>query len=74
MVIPESVRIIWEEAFSNCISLTKVVIPSSVTTMFSFAFNECTALTIYCEVEDKPSGWEDNWNYSNVPVVWGYSE
>lgn len=35
------------------------------------AFNGCSALTIYCEVASKPSGWENNWNISNCPTMWG---
>jgi len=72
MVIPESVTSIGGYAFKNCSSLTSVVIPDSVTSIGSYAFAYCSKLTIYCEAESQPSGWDEDWNYSNRPVVWGY--
>jgi hypothetical protein len=66
------VTTISERAFSNCTSLTSIEIPQTVTRIGDNAFYECTSLTIYCEVASKPSGWSNNWNFSNLPVVWGY--
>ncbi|MBQ4072910.1 MAG: leucine-rich repeat domain-containing protein [Clostridia bacterium] len=74
IVIPSSVTSIGYAAFSGCTLLTSIVIPSSVTSIGYYAFVGCTSLTIYCEAESKPSGWHSNWNSSNIPVVWGYSE
>ena len=70
--IPSSVTSIGEYAFYGCSSLTNIEIPSSVTSIGSFAFENCSSLTIYCEVSSKPSGWYNNWNYSNCQVVWNY--
>ena len=42
--IPDSVRIIEEEAFVNCIELTSVTIPNSVTEIGDDAFYGCTGL------------------------------
>ena len=70
--IPNSVKSIGDWAFGDCNSLTSVVIPDSVTSIGDDAFSNCTSLTIYCEAESKPDGWDDDWNYSNRPVVWGY--
>ena len=39
--IKESVRIICDEAFLNCSSLTGIVIPSSVTSIGERAFKNC---------------------------------
>ena len=72
--IPDSVTSIGNSAFANCSSLTGVVIPDSVTTVGGNAFSECSSLTIYCEAESKPIGWDGYWNYSNRPVVWGYTK
>jgi hypothetical protein len=44
-----------------------------VTSVGEGAFYECPSLTIYCETTSQPSGWDSYWNYSNRPVVWGYT-
>ena len=44
-VIPTSVKIIGEDAFSGCISLTSISIPSSVTKIGKEAFYGCISLT-----------------------------
>ena len=72
IVIPNSVTSIGGFAFKGCTSLTSIVIPNSVTSIGKYAFSDCDSLKIYCEVESKPSGWKDDWNPSNCPIVWGY--
>ena len=72
--IPNSVETIGDSAFEGCTSLTSVTIPNSVTTIGNFAFQGCYSLTIYCEATSRPSGWSFGWNYSNRPVVWGYTK
>ena len=73
VVIPDSVTTIGDYAFGYCDRLTSVVIPDSVTTIGASAFYYCPSLTIYCEAENKLSGWDSEWNYSNCPVVWGHT-
>ena len=56
-----------------------IVIPSvfhglPVTSIGDSAFKYCRSLTIYCEATSKPSGWNGYWNYSDCPVVWGYTK
>lgn len=71
--IPDSVTSIGNYVFYKCTGLTNIVIPDSVTSIGWYAFENCDNLTIYCEATSKPSGWDSNWNYSNCPVVWGYT-
>ncbi len=71
--LPDTVNSVAEQAFAYCTALTKIVIPSNVTTIKSKAFDWCGSLKIYCEVGEKQSGWDTNWNYSKCEVVWNYS-
>lgn len=73
VVIPKSVGTIRQGAFRGCLKLTNIVIPDSVTSISTDAFRECENLTIYCEAPSKPSGWADDWNPDNRPVVWGFA-
>ena len=70
--IPDGTSVIGNYAFEGCSSLTSVTIPDSVTSIGRYAFLECSSLTIYCEAEKQPGGWNNDWNSSNCPVVWGY--
>jgi len=70
VVIPDGVTSIGSEAFSWCNHLTSVVIPASVTTVGEEAFAYSSNLTITCKLTSAPSGWDEDWNYSNCPVIW----
>ena len=51
-VIPNSVTLIGEDAFSGCSGLTSVNIPSSVTTIGDYAFYGCSGLkNIYSQIQ-----------------------
>ncbi len=77
LIIPSTyenkpVTSIGSYALYNCTSLTSVYIPKSIVAIGYRAFYFCFNLTIYCEIEIKPSGWDNNWNESNCTVEWGY--
>lgn len=75
VVIPKSVKSIGNYVFSGCRNLTSIVIPKSVTSIGLGAFYDCRSLTIYCEISNKPSGWNKYWNKDEIgwiPVKWGY--
>ena len=72
VAIPDGVTSIGYRAFEGCRSLTYVIIPDGVTSIDIDAFFGCSNLTIYCEAKSQPSGWDDRWNSSNRPVLWGH--
>ena len=60
--IPSSVEKIGVNAFISCQYLTQVNIPASVKIIGKDAFSDCPKIkNIYCEVEEKPSGWDTYW-------------
>ena len=71
--IPKSVTSIESEAFYNCTILTRAIIPSNAINIGLKAFCNSMQLTIYCEASSKLNEWDSQWNYSNCPVVWGYT-
>ena len=71
--IPKSVTTISMSAFSGCYMLEKIFIHSGISNIAYGAFSYCKVLTIYVEVSEQPSGWDDNWNDYGCPVVWGYA-
>lgn len=71
VTIGKNVNNIGNYAFRYC-PLTNVIIPKSVTTIGLWAFEGCNS-AIYCEAENKPSGWSPLGNNPDYPVYW-YSE
>ncbi len=45
LVIPNTITVINDYTFENCISITSVTIPNSVTIIGPFAFSDCSRLT-----------------------------
>lgn len=72
VTIGNGVENIGDLAFYNCDSLSSIIVPESVTSIGEKAFVYCYELTIYCKAESQPTGWNLSWNYSNLPVEWGY--
>ena len=71
--IPDCLEKIDRSAFRDCTSLTRITIPDGVTSIGRSAFENCTSLAINCKSSSKQDGWDDDWNSSNCPVVWGYT-
>lgn len=64
---------IEESAFDLCVKLESFIIKKEVLEIGENAFSKCWEITIYAEAESKPSGWHNDWNPDNRPVVWGYT-
>nr|MBQ4458444.1 leucine-rich repeat protein [Clostridia bacterium] len=58
--LPNSINSIGEYAFCYCNSLKSVFIPKSVVSISGSPFYDSTV--IYCETDNKPSGWSDSWD------------
>ena len=71
VVIPENVKEIGRYAFRNCKSLTAVALGESLETIGSHAFYGCPDLTIYAAPEKRPDGWNNRFNSSYRPEIWG---
>lgn len=67
-----STKLIQYYAFAGCSSLKTIYIPSNVILEFSI-FQECDALTdVFCEDEQQPDTWHDNWlGDCKAQVHWG---
>lgn len=71
IAIPEHISRIEKNAFQGCEGLDAVYIPKSVTVIEENAFAGCGNAVIYCEVAQKPSRWDENWDNGVKNVVWG---
>lgn len=69
--IPKSVISIGNFAFRKNLSVTSAVLHSGIVDLGQHALYSDNAVTIYCESEEKPSYWNERWNSSYRPVVWG---
>ena len=61
-------------AFERAGSKLEIIyIPENIETIEEKAFEYCYSLVFFCEVDSKPSGWDDNWIYNpygNI-IYWG---
>lgn len=51
--------------------LTDIIIPKNVKSIKEKIFFDCKNITVNCEVNKKPKGWDDNWNYLVKNVRYG---
>ncbi|MDR2267240.1 MAG: leucine-rich repeat protein [Christensenellaceae bacterium] len=68
--LPNTLTGIGEQSFRKT-AFTTFIIPEQVANIGYKAFDECSNVTFYTEHLVKPSGWDQNWNNSSRPVVWG---
>lgn len=69
-----SVTYIGGYAFNGNTYLVSVIIPASCLTINANAFTSCpTTCVIHCEAEEKPDGWDSNWNSANCTLDWGFT-
>ena len=79
---PDSVTII-NAAVSECHGIKTIFIPKSVEILNACLISNCICeeissekamdFTIYCEAEEKPEGWIDEWQIGATNVYWGVS-
>lgn len=72
--LPEGLETIGVNAFSGENEAKYIVIPSTVTAIGSGAFNGWSGKYIYCEAEEKPSGFDENWAPSDANIIWDHVE
>lgn len=70
LIIPNSVKNIGKAAIGMCSELKYIWLPSNLEYIDEIAFTMCNNLTIYTS-RNNSAGWNQNWNDSNIPVVWG---
>ena len=70
--VPEGVVSIGDYAFCGFDDVERIYIPSSVEYIGFMAMPTSGGTTIYCSHTERPIGWNDEWNFSNCAVVWGY--
>lgn len=78
--IPDTTLEIGSKCFENCFygeNVGRIFIPKSVKVIGSEVFAGISYNNhIYCEIESKPEGWDENWTskyYPDANVEWGAS-
>ena len=71
MKVPTNATYIGSGAFQNANPAKTVYISNATNYVGSNAFASAGINVFYVEHSSKPSNWDNNWNSSNYPVVWG---
>ena len=77
VALPSKLTTIKYDAFSNCPKLKAIVIPESVKIVEENVFYSCYNISIYLNVEEVPTSWDENWSkesYCNLfkKGTWSY--
>lgn len=70
LYIPDSVESIGKHAFRGMTNLKSVVLTDGVASIANYAFYGCAKVSFYVE-KANANGWENRWNASYRPVVYG---
>jgi uncharacterized repeat protein (TIGR02543 family) len=70
LVIPKSVKSIGNFAFRN-VDINTVVLSDSVKQIGEHAFFGCEDMTIYTNAQSILGEWNENWNSSYRPIIYG---
>ena len=73
MYIGDNVISIKDVAFGYCSSLKSIFIPKSVVKIGNQILKNCETIKIYCEAEEQPAGWSEQWHSYPENVKWGCS-
>lgn len=68
--LPRSLTAIGDRAFADS-ELQVLFLHSTIESIGANAFNGSMNLTIYTDLSTKKSTWDNLWNSSNRPVIWG---
>ena len=69
--LPDSITTIGEAVFNGCESLQGIFLGKNITSVGNNAFGGCKNTMIFCEAEEQPKGWSENWNPLQKTTVWG---
>ncbi|MBO7143395.1 MAG: leucine-rich repeat protein [Salinivirgaceae bacterium] len=73
-VINEDTKFIHYHAFKDCDDIEEIIIPEAVEKIGKDAFINCDDdLTIFCEAEEQPEGWNEDWNAGEYTTIWHYN-
>ena len=68
LYLGKSLKTITTSIF-NCKELKEIHLPATLESVPSALFEDCY-LVIYAEAASKPDGWPEDWNSTNMPVIW----
>ena len=63
---------IYYQAFYNCTGLRKIWLPSTCVIIGENFHEKASEVdTVYTDATEKPSSWDNEWNYCGHTVMWG---